>query len=185
MLLYNWRVKARIFLKKRLYYSKLIEGYNVTHSHDHSACIEDAIARAEKICMDRGSRFTSLRRQILEMVWQGHTAVKAYDLLDQLAKQGGSAKPPTVYRALDFLMDEGLVHKIESLNAYVGCIHPENTHISQFLICDKCETVQEMSSPALDQAVMGAANHANFAIDRQTLELHGLCAGCKASEQAA
>ena len=82
-------------------------------------------------------------------------------------------------------MDEGLVHKIESLNAYVGCIHPENTHISQFLICDKCETVQEMSSPALDQAVMGAANHANFAIDRQTLELHGLCAGCKASEQAA
>jgi Fur family zinc uptake transcriptional regulator len=159
--------------------------YKVSHSHDHSACIEDAIAKAEKICLERGSRFTNLRRQILEMVWQGHTAVKAYDLLDQLAKQGGSAKPPTVYRALDFLMEEGLVHKIESLNAYVGCVHPEDTHISQFLICDKCETVQEMSSPELDQAVLGAASNANFAIDRQTLELHGLCSNCSKSQKAA
>ena len=185
MLSYNWPVKARIFLNRCLYYSKSIEGYIVTYSHDHSACIEDAITKAEKICTERGSRFTSLRRQILEMVWQGHTAVKAYDLLDQLAKRGGSAKPPTVYRALDFLMEEGLVHKIESLNAYVGCIHPEDTHISQFLICDKCETVQEVTSPPLDQAVLGAAESASFTIDRQTLELHGLCSGCKTSEQAA
>jgi len=157
----------------------------VAHLHDHSACIDDAISKAEKICSERGTRFTDLRRRVLEMVWQGHKAVKAYDLLDQLAKEGGSAKPPTVYRALDFLMDEGLVHKIESLNAYVGCVHPEDAHISQFLICDRCENVEEVSSGTLDKAVLGAAKDADFLIERQTLELHGFCSGCRTDKKAA
>ena len=156
-----------------------------SHSHDHSICIETAIAEAERLCAERGSRFTDLRRRILKMIWQGHKAVKAYDLLDQLATEGGSAKPPTVYRALDFLMEEGLVHKIESLNAYIGCPHPGDNHVSQFLICDKCETVKELSSDALTAAVMNAAKHANFAIRRQTLELHGVCANCQRNREAA
>ncbi|WP_417451955.1 transcriptional repressor [Kordiimonas sp.] len=156
-----------------------------SHAHDHSVCIETAIAEAERLCAERGSRFTDLRRRILKMIWQGHKAVKAYDLLDQLANEGGSAKPPTVYRALDFLMDEGLVHKIESLNAYIGCPHPGGDHVSQFLICDKCETVRELSSPSLTAAVKDAARNAGFTIRRQTLELHGLCADCDREREAA
>lgn len=155
-----------------------------TH-HDHSICIDDALAEAERVCAEHGSRFTDLRRRILKMIWQGHKAVKAYDLLDQLATEGGSAKPPTVYRALDFLMEEGLVHKIESLNAYIGCPHPGDDHISQFLICDKCENVREVTSHALGEAVVGAAKDAGFKIRRQTLELHGVCADCQKDARAA
>ncbi|MCJ9427459.1 transcriptional repressor [Kordiimonas sp. A6E486] len=161
------------------------QGTQVAHSHDHTVCIEQAIAEAERLCEERGSRFTDLRRRILKMIWQGHKAVKAYDLLDQLANEGGSAKPPTVYRALDFLMEQGLVHKIESLNAYIGCPHPGDSHVSQFLICDKCETVKEVTSDALTKAVLAAAENADFTIHRQTLELHGVCATCRQNAKAA
>ena len=157
----------------------------MAHKHDHHACIEKAVADAERICAERGSRFTELRRRILTMIWQGHKAVKAYDLLDQLANDGGSAKPPTVYRALDFLMEEGLVHKIESLNAYVGCPHPEDQHISQFLICEKCGVVEEVSNDALDSALRASAELAGFEIRKQTLELRGICKSCISKEQAA
>ena len=157
----------------------------MAHTHDHSICIDTALAEAERVCAEHGSRFTDLRRRILKMIWQGHKAVKAYDLLDQLATEGGSAKPPTVYRALDFLMEEGLVHKIESLNAYIGCPHPGESHISEFLICDKCETVKEVTSDELSAAVSGAARDADFKISRQTLELHGLCADCQRDQKAA
>ncbi len=157
----------------------------MVHTHDHSICIENAVEEAERICAERGSRFTDLRRRILTMIWQGHKAVKAYDLLDQLATEGGSAKPPTVYRALDFLMEEGLVHKIESLNAYVGCPHPGSDHVSQFLICDECETVEEVTSPALTKAVTGAAAAQSFSIKGQTLELHGMCENCRKGKKAA
>lgn len=157
----------------------------MAHSHNHTVCIENAVEAAERICAERGSRFTDLRRRILTMIWQGHKAVKAYDLLDQLANEGGSAKPPTVYRALDFLMDEGLVHKIESLNAYVGCPHPVGDHVSQFLICDNCETVEEVTSDTLRKSVQAASAEKGFTIKRQTLELHGLCAACARKQQAA
>ena len=157
----------------------------MAHSHDHSVCIDNAVEEAERICAERGSRFTDLRRRILIMIWQGHKAVKAYDLLDQLAAEGGSAKPPTVYRALDFLLEEGPVHKIESLNAYIGCPHPGDDHVSQFLICDNCENVEEVSTPALSKAVMSAAAGESFNIKRQTVELHGICAACSRGQAAA
>lgn len=157
----------------------------MAHTHDHSVCIDSAIAEAERLCAANGSRFTDLRRRILIMIWQGHKAVKAYDLLDKLANEGGSAKPPTVYRALDFLMAEGLVHKIESLNAYIGCPHPAESHISQFLICDNCENVEEVTTDALSDAVLSAAEDAGFKIRRQTLELHGICKQCQKRQQAA
>lgn len=157
----------------------------MAHSHDHSVCIDNAVEEAERICAERGSRFTELRKRILMMIWQEHKAVKAYDLLDQLATEGGSAKPPTVYRALDFLMDEGLVHKIQSLNAYIGCPHPGEDHISQFLICDNCEIVEEVSSSALSKAVHNAATGQAFNIKRQTVELHGVCSKCTQEQQVA
>ena len=164
----------------------LWKGITVTshHSHDHDACIETALADAERICAARGLRFTDLRKQVLKMVWESHKAVKAYDLLDQLAAKGGSAKPPTVYRALDFLMEEGLVHKIESLNAYVGCPHPDDLHVSQFLICDICQNVEEVTSVVLTDSLLSAARQAEFDVSRQTVELHGTCGACRQIEAA-
>jgi len=154
----------------------------LAHSHDHDICIEDAIKRATEICEERGVRLTDIRKTVLEMVWNGHVAVKAYDLLDQLAAKGGSAKPPTVYRALEFLMEQGLVHKIESLNAFVGCPQPDGNHVSQFFICEGCGYVEEVHSPEMEQVIADKASESNFTVDRQTVEIRGSCSDCKAAE---
>lgn len=150
----------------------------MAHVHDHSDCIDDAMAKAITICEERGVRFTDLRKTVLGLVWNGHEAVKAYDLLDQLAVLGGSAKPPTVYRALEFLMAQGLVHKIESLNAYIGCPHPEGTHVSQFFICDDCGNVEEVNLPELEKAIKSQAMQSGFTVNRQTVEISGQCNDC-------
>jgi Fur family zinc uptake transcriptional regulator len=112
---------------------------------------------------------------VLELVWQGHESVKAYDLL---ARLGPGAKPPTIYRALDFLVAHGLVHKLESLNAYVGCPRPQTAHEGQFLICDTCGTVDEIDAPELNSQLVERAAVAGFAPLRQTVEVHGFCAAC-------
>ena len=103
--------------------------------HQHASCISDALRAAEKTCKERGLRLTPIRRRVLELVWASHEPVKAYDILDILRSERDSAAPPTVYRALEFLLGEGLVHKIESLNAYVGCGEPGHADAGQFLIC--------------------------------------------------
>ena len=94
------------------------------HDHDHTKCISEAVAIAREICAKHGERFTELRGRVLELVWDSHRPIGAYAILERLKSDGRSAAPPTVYRALDFLMGVGLVHRIESLNAYVGCAHP-------------------------------------------------------------
>lgn len=151
--------------------------------HNHSHCIETALESATKICADRGRRLTDIRRRVLELVWQSHKAVKAYDILDQLGDGVGSAKPPTVYRALDFLIAEGLVHKIESLNAFVGCPHPHDTHQGQFMICSGCETVTEIESDTLSSELKALAASVGFQVNAHTIELTGLCSVCSARRQ--
>ncbi len=146
-------------------------------THDHARCIDDALDAAAEICGRRGARLTPLRRRVLELVWAGHRAVKAYDLL---ARLGAGAMPPTIYRALDFLVAQGLVHRLESLNAYVGCPRPRAQHDSQFLICQDCGVVDEIDAPALVAEVRRRAGAAGFAPIRQTLEVHGLCGQCRA-----
>ena len=93
-------------------------------NHSHARCRATALARAEKSCAERGTRLTELRRRVLELVWRSHEPIKAYEILDHLHSKPRRAAPPTVYRALDFLRREGFVHKIESMNAYVGCGAP-------------------------------------------------------------
>ena len=156
----------------------------MSHVHDHTGCVDDAIATAITLCEKRGVRFTDLRKTVLELVWSGHEAVKAYDLLDQLAALGGSAKPPTVYRALEFLMEQGLVHKIESLNAYVGCPHPDGDHVSEFFICDSCGYVEEVNLPDLEKAINFQAEQSRFKINRQTVEISGQCEDCSIKSAA-
>ena len=148
--------------------------------HDHGRCIDAALRKAAMLCARRGARLTDLRRRVLELVWQGHAAVKAYDILDELGSAESAARPPTVYRALDFLMAHGLVHRLESLNAYVGCPEPDSAHEGQFLICDGCGTVREFEAPAIQAAIAEQAAVQDFAVARQTVEVHGVCRPCRA-----
>ena len=146
--------------------------------HDHQHCIADALDRAAALCEQRGSKLTDIRRRVLELVWRNHAPVGAYDLLDEIRKDGRIAAPPTVYRALDFLREQGLVHRLESLNAFVGCTRPDRTHVSQFLICTGCQAVAELDAPEVGSAVSQSAAKAGFVVDRMTIEMHGLCPAC-------
>ena len=151
-----------------------------THTeHDHERCVEDALTRAEAICEARGLRLTALRRHVLEMVWAGHKPVGAYDVLEALAEAGRKAAPPTVYRALDFLMQAGLVHRLDSLNAYVGCPDPAHAHRGQFLICRECQRVIELDASAINARIEEAAARAGFLAEQQ-LEVRGVCKACAA-----
>lgn len=150
------------------------------HNHDHDHCIADALSRAEAICAERGARLTELRRQVFELVLDSHRPVGAYDLVARLGEAGGKpVAPQTVYRALDFLIEQGLVHRIASLNAFVGCSHPQVAHAGQFLICTGCHEVAELGDPhAVDALVAGAAAQ-GFAVQAVSVELTGLCAACR------
>ncbi|MBM4202103.1 MAG: hypothetical protein FJ189_12570, partial [Gammaproteobacteria bacterium] len=101
---------------------------NAPSAHDHDDCIHRALASAERLCAERGVRFTPVRRRVLELIWRSHEAVKAYDLLEQLKTFDPAAKPTTVYRALDFLREQGLIHRVESLNAFIGCSDVGHQH---------------------------------------------------------
>lgn len=148
--------------------------------HDHSTCVSHALAEADVLCARAGVRLTELRKRVLELVWQSHKPLGAYDILGVLSEQDGRrAAPPTVYRALDFLLENGLVHRIASLNAFVGCNHPEHPHQGQFLICRCCHTAIELEQPAIAAAIVDAARDVNFSVEAQTVEVVGLCATCR------
>lgn len=151
--------------------------------HDHSRCVSHALAEAESICTRQGLRLTTLRKRVLELVWASHKPLGAYDILAVLSEEDGRrAAPPTVYRALDFLLENGLVHRIASLNAFVGCSHPEHAHQGQFLICRSCNAAIELEQAAISDAIIAGAAGVGFAVESQTVEVVGLCAGCR--EQA-
>ncbi len=147
-------------------------------THDHGSCVDDALDRAAQLCEERGARLTALRREVLMLVWGGHEPVGAYAILEALRRSHPGAAPPTVYRALDFLIEHGLIHRIESLNAYVGCSRPERPHVSQFLICGGCGATAELDEPAIARAVLRRAAELGFAVERQTIEVRGRCPRC-------
>ena len=148
--------------------------------HDHRRCIAEALDAAERVCAGRGARLTELRRRVLELVWQSHRPVGAYPLLAALGRDGHAPAPPTVYRALDFLQAQGLVHRIESRNAYVGCPHPETDHTGQLMICQECGTVSELLDTGIGDAVRQGARRTGFRPEHVTIEIEGLCARCDA-----
>lgn len=152
--------------------------------HDHAACVQAALEAAESECRRRGARLTSIRRRVLELVWGSHQPAGAYALLEALAREGGSAAPPTVYRALDFLLAHGLVHRIERLNAFVGCSRPGLPNEGQFLLCTSCGAAAELCDSAIDRAVEEGAARAGFTVTRQTIEVEGLCAVCHHAQEA-
>ncbi|CAM3642117.1 transcriptional repressor [Litorimonas haliclonae] len=137
--------------------------------------LEDRLESARGIVLDKGERFTPLREHVLELIITDGGAVKAYDLLDRLSPELGSPKPPTVYRALDFLSKHGLIHRVEALNAFIACDHSHEGHLAEFFICEKCQSVEERH----------AHDHADckpdgFNIRRSVVEHYGQCAKCAA-----
>jgi Fur family zinc uptake transcriptional regulator len=127
-------------------------------------------------CARQGLRLTALRRRVLELVWQSHKPLGAYDILAVLSEQDGRrAAPPTVYRALDFLLENGLVHRISSLNAFIGCNHPEHAHQGQFLICRECHAAIELEQKSISDAIIASAQDVGFVVEGQTVEVIGLC----------
>jgi Fur family zinc uptake transcriptional regulator len=147
--------------------------------HDHKHCIEDAVSAAEKLCATKGLRFTPLRRRVLELVWSGHKPVGAYALLDQLRDEDLGSAPPTIYRALDFLIEHGLIHRIERMNAFIGCSHPGEAHRGFFLICGECGNAEELESTAVADSITASAGRRGFAARDMTLEVTGTCADCR------
>ena len=140
--------------------------------------IAATLDRAEAICHARGARLTAQRRRVLELVLRAGRPLGAYELLDALRREGGGAGPPTVYRALEFLVAHGLVHRIETLHAFVGCDHPGELHAGQFLICRDCGAVHEVEDPAVSRSVLAAADASGFAAERPVVEIQGRCARC-------
>jgi Fur family zinc uptake transcriptional regulator len=147
-------------------------------AHDHADCVETAMSRAERLCRSRGLRLTAIRRRVLELVWASHAPIGAYDILGHLGDDAKPAAPPTVYRALEFLIEAGLVHRLDSLNAFVGCPDPGRRHTGQFLICRECRTVTELGDVDIEALVAARAATQGFTVVRQILEVEGLCDSC-------
>ena len=142
---------------------------------------ETLLNRASAICEGRGVRLTDLRRQVLGLILNRDAPTGAYDLLDQLRSTRHGAAPPTVYRALEFLQEQGLVHKLERLSAFVGCIADDehHDHAAQFFICRSCGKVIELEDHELAHALADAAKRLGFTVAKATIEAEGQCAGCR------
>jgi Fur family transcriptional regulator, zinc uptake regulator len=147
--------------------------------HDHQQCVRSLLARAEQQCHERNLRFTPQRRRVLEIIAGSHEALGAYEILSRLAGGERAPAPVVVYRALEFLVREGLVHRMESLNAYVACAAETRGHRAQFLICQRCRSVAELRSPAIDAAIHAGAEAAGFSVLRPVVEIGGLCRACE------
>ena len=151
--------------------------------HDHGICFDDAIEQIENYFLKKNLQFTPLRRKVFEILIRDHKPLGAYEILEALSGEGYSSSPPIAYRVLDFLMEHGFVHKIQGLNAFIACSHPNYSHSPAFVICRKCERVAEIDdkksginfqNPSID----------NFIIEKTTVELTGVCTKCSSSAKA-
>ena len=151
-----------------------------TPDHDHARCSADAIAHAEALCAERTQRLTAPRREVLEALAASHKPLGAYEIIDLIARRKARPAPITVYRALEFLMKNGLVHRIESRNAYLACAHKHDIGaLVAFLICDTCGALGEASTAAMAQLLAAAASRAGFRPAMSVIELTGTCSQCR------
>lgn len=150
--------------------------------HDHESCMSGGIDRVVQTCAAKGLRLTKSRRRVMEILLSEHRAMGAYEILDQLRAEGLGSQPPIVYRALDFLISNGFVHKIERLNAYIACSAPGDDHTPAFMICRSCDLVAEASAEGLRGQLKSTATGSGFVIERTVMEAEGLCSACAKSE---
>ncbi len=159
---------------------------------DFSRRTEGLLDRAALLCEHRGANLTDLRRRVLGLVLDAASPIGAYELLDRLRQTRRGAAPPTVYRALEFLIEQGLIHRIERLSAYVGCVAgcttehdgATHTHAAQFLICRSCGRVTEMQDHHVSTVLARAAKDAGFSVSSATVEAEGLCGACRSAASA-
>lgn len=160
--------------------------HSCTDPHHH---VDDAAAfvqAVERACGERGLRLTPIRAHVLRLIADAGKPLKAYDLLDQVRDGDGpgAAAPPTVYRALDFLLANGFIHKLQSVNAFVACHHPNSAqHSVPFLICDSCHSAVELEDEVVVASLDERARALGFVPQAQTLEVHGLCASCAPAQR--
>ena len=153
--------------------------------HDHERCTADALKHAEVLCAQRAQRLTPIRRQVLEVLLESHKPLGAYEIMDRSSVRGGRPAPITIYRALDFLRDNGLVHRIESRNAFVACVNNHaNDDLVVFLICEHCGAVGEAASAAVADQLKAAARSAGFTPKAPVIEIGGVCAHCRQHDHA-
>lgn len=145
---------------------------------NHKTCIDDALKEARLICEEKGLRFTQIREFILSMVWENHKPTKAYELLDKIPSMNYSSQPPTVYRALDFLLTNGFIHKINSLNAFVGCSHPLKHDECYFMICRKCYEIKECCDDQITSVIKKKLDSSQFSSKNIAIEISGDCYEC-------
>ncbi|HWU75141.1 MAG TPA: transcriptional repressor [Rhodanobacter sp.] len=155
-----------------------VEHHSATH-HPHAHDARGFVRAVKLASKERGLRLTPLRMEVLELVAATRKPIKAYDLLDQLREKHGNAAPPTVYRALDFLLENGFIHKLSSINAFVSCHHPAEAHQVPFLICDSCSSAQEVCDDRVAELIEAQALGLGFRPQAQTLEVHGICKDCR------
>ncbi len=138
-----------------------------------------ALARADALCQERGVRLTELRRRVLEILWNSPTPLGAYAILDVLREDGRTGAPPTVYRALEFLLEQGLIHRLTSQSMFTGCRQPGSRHDGQFLICQDCGQVDELNNPAIEELLRAEAAAREFEALAQRVEVLGRCPDCR------
>ncbi len=148
-------------------------------AHDHAHCRADVLARAEALVAAKGGRLTPVRRRALEILLEEHRAMGAYDVLQRLAAEGFGHQPPVAYRALEFLEEHGLAHRIRRLNAFAACMHPGEDHAPAFLICRSCNALAEAPAAPVRAALDLAAAEAGFTVERANIEALGLCPVCR------
>ncbi|CAD6551578.1 hypothetical protein LMG27952_05153 [Paraburkholderia hiiakae] len=154
------------------------------HSHDgaQGAPLESALAMAEAYCRERGEKLTPIRRKVLELLLASGRATKAYSLLDEMRQIHPGSAPPTVYRALDFLLSAGLIHRIESINAFAVCHDLTQCQHGILVVCQQCGNVTELHEPKLRQALVAQIEAAGYRLAGDGIELKGLCAQCQKSQ---
>ena len=152
---------------------------------------EAALVAAETVVQRRGAALTPIRREVLSQLVEAKKPVGAYALLDQIKRPKGRMMPATVYRALDFLMEHGFVHRIESMNAFVACndlAHPDHegdhrgSHGGQFLICTGCGLTLELEDGRIAADLRRAAEQRGFSLNQLTVEMRGRCESCRAED---
>lgn len=148
-------------------------------SHSHQKCVDKLIKQAREICIKNNLRLTPLREKILEIIFQNHKAIKAYDVLKELEKHNISDKPPTIYRALDFFITNKIIHKIHCINSYLVCSHPGMHNDCSLFICEKCNSVEENCDNNISKLIVEDAKNNNFTIKNKNIEILGICQNCQ------
>lgn len=162
----------------------MITNHKVAYrQHDHLRCQNAALHHARIVCDREGVRLTPIRDKVLRLIWQSHRPLGAYDIIEQLSESSAKrVMPPTVYRALDFLLAQGLIHRLATLNAYIGCPFPGSAHSNVFMVCRVCGSAAECSVDAINNAIVAAASRSGFAIESQAIEISGRCPACQDSD---